>query len=263
MSAVTDRREPKSRGRRVILGLTPIAVVLLVWEGSVAGGWVTSENWPAVSQILSALAQEGQQGDLALALGHTAVVVALGFVAGALGAVGLAAAAVLSATTRSGVTAIVELLRPIPVPALVPPLVLLFGTELEMRLVVVSASVLFPVFLNTLAGFDGLDPHLRLMATTHRLTRLAFVRDIAFPAALPALFSGLRIGFGISVVVTVTTEIVVGGSGIGHYLTMMQFAARPAEMYGAVLVLLVFSYLANIPIKWLESSCVFWKNRTS
>jgi len=246
-------------GKRLV-GVLPILAILLLWQLSAVGGWIRSDNWPSVSHIALAFLREVHRGDVVSALGETAELVILGFFIGSIGGVSAAFIATMHSTLRAGLTAIVELLRPIPVPALIPPLVLLFGTELRMKLIVVSFSVLFPVFLNTAAGITNLDPQLRIVARTLHMRPLAILCDIILPAASPSIFSGLRIGLGVGLVVAVTAEIIVGGAGIGHYLLMMQFATRPAEMYGAVLALLGVGYALNLPLKKIEAACVFWRD---
>jgi ABC-type nitrate/sulfonate/bicarbonate transport system permease component len=255
-----DSGRGPSRLRRVALGLAPPLALAGLWEVSAAAGWLTSDNWPRFSLVIATLIAEILRGELPIAFVQTIGLVAGGFVIGALLGVSLAFSAAIRPLLGSGLGALVEFLRVIPIPALVPPLVLLFGTGLEMKLTVVAASVLFPVFLNTLAGIASIEPQLNLLARMHGLSSRVFLRDILPPGAMPGIFAGLRIGIGIALVVAVTAEIIVGDSGIGHYLMLMQFATRPAEMYGAVLLLLLFGSVASLPFKWLEQSVVFWRH---
>jgi ABC-type nitrate/sulfonate/bicarbonate transport system permease component len=255
-----ENRQAAVKLRRVALGLALPLALFSLWQISATAGWITSNNWPRFSLVLTALALEMLRGELPIALLQTIGLVVGGFAIGAALGIGLAFASAVAPLLGSGLGTLVELLRVIPIPALVPPLVLLFGTGLEMKLIVVAASVLFPVFLNTLVGIVSIEPQLKLVARMHGLGPRALLRDILFPGALPGIFAGLRIGFGIALVVAVTAEIIVGDSGIGHYLVLMQFAARPAEMYGAVLLLLLFGSFASLPFKWMESSVIFWRH---
>lgn len=246
-----------AKTRRPLLGLVPVAILCGLWEVSAASGWISSDNWPRFSVIVATLAAEIRGGEVVRASVQTIELVLAGFAMGALLGVGFALFTALRPLVGSGLILLVELLRVVPVPALIPPLVLLFGTGLTMKLVVVAASVLFPVFVNARAGISAIEPQLRLVARMHKLGTRTFARAVLIPGALPGIFVGLRVGFGIALVVAVTAEIIVGDSGLGHYLMLMQFATRPAEMYGGVLVLLLFGYAASLPFKWLESTIVF------
>ena len=112
-----------------LMGFGLIGLLLVLWELSVRLKWIVSDAWPSVTAVLVAGAQGIASGELLLVLGSTLLRAGAGF------AIGVAVGAILgllfatSDWARRILSPLVELLRPLPVPALVPPLVLLLGVN--------------------------------------------------------------------------------------------------------------------------------------
>jgi NitT/TauT family transport system permease protein/sulfonate transport system permease protein len=152
----------------------------------------------------------------------------------------------------------VELLRPIPIPAIVPPLILVLGIDEGLKLFVVAFSVFFPVLVNTIGGVRAVDPVALDLARTLRVGRLARLRCVVLPASLPYIFAGLRVGVSLALIITVTAEMIAGGAGVGYFLMTMQYAMRAADMYAAVLLLAATGYLMNRAVLAIEHRVLHW-----
>ena len=70
--------------------------------------------------------------------------------------------------------------------------------------------------------------------------------------------TGFRISATIALIVTITTELVAGNSGIGFYISQMEQANRLPPMYGAIVLTGILGYLLNTFYFWLEAKVVFW-----
>ncbi|MDB5414634.1 MAG: Sulfonate transport system permease protein [Rubritepida sp.] len=241
-----------SSGFLLILGL------LLLWEISARSGWVDSPNWPPLSTVLAALGHDTWSGELPVLIGGTlwrmAAGLAFGGVAGV--ATGLLFATLPIASRLLGPT--VELIRPIPIPAVIPPLVLFLGLDNTMKVTVVALTVFFPVLTNTVQGVRAVEADALAMGRTFGIGALRRAWNIVLPASLPYILAGFRVALALALVVTVVAEMIAGEQGVGHYLVMMQFAGRAPEMYATVLVLAVLGYALNRGFLAMERRTIHW-----
>ena len=139
-----------------------------------------------------------------------------------------------------------------------PPLILLLGIDDAMKITVVAFSTFFPVLINAAQGVRMVDPVLIDMARTFRHSRLRSMWQLTLPAALPYVFSGLRISLALALIVTVVAEMIAGGTGIGYYLMTMQYAMQPDRMYAGVVLLAATGYALNWLLLLAERQLLHW-----
>jgi ABC-type nitrate/sulfonate/bicarbonate transport system permease component len=244
------------------LGVWLIVGLLILWELSARSGLITSSNWPPVSAILLSAGRDLGKGELLSALGGTLYRMVIGFVLGAATGVALGVLLSLSRLARLTLEPTIELLRPLPIPALIPPLILFLGLDDPMKIAVVAFTVFFPVFVNTLHGALAIEPTYRAVAATFGTSWLTTLWSVLLPATLPYVFAGLRISLGLAFVSVVAAEMVAGDSGIGYYITSMQYAGRGADMFAALFLVGLSGYLINRVFVALESSVLFWHRQS-
>ena len=243
-------------GRR--LGLWLIVALLALWEVSARAHWVVSENWPPVSAVLATAIAAFGGGDLLSALGGTLYRMATGFVLGSAAGVLIGIALAASGLMRLTLEPTFDILRPLPVPALIPPLVLFLGLDDPMKISLVAFTTFFPVLVNTIEGASSIEPTYRAVAATLGTSRLDTIRKVLLPATLPYVFAGMRTSLGLAFVVAVVGEMIAGAQGIGYYIVSMQFAMRPADMYAALLLLGLCGYLLNAGFVMIEARLLHW-----
>lgn len=245
------RMRPSS-GVMLVLGL------LLLWEVSARLAWVDSPNWPPLSTVLEALAADTASGELPRLVGGTLWRMTAGLLTGGLAGVslGLLFAAWPLAARLLGPT--IELIRPIPIPAIIPPLVLFLGLDNTMKVTVVALTVFFPVLTNTLQGVRAVEADALAMGRTFRVGAWRRTLFILLPGCLPYIMAGLRVALALALVVTVVAEMIAGEQGVGHYLVMMQFAGRAPEMYATVILLAGLGYALNRGFLALERRSIHW-----
>jgi NitT/TauT family transport system permease protein len=122
----------------------------------------------------------------------------------------------------------------VPIVAIAPLLVIWFGYG--SRAVVAAAFIvsLFPVIANTLAGLHSVDPDLRDLFRLHGAGRLATLRKLGFPWALPNILTGVRIAAGLAVIGAIVGEF-VGGGGLGLVVLGAMREQRTDLVFAAVL----------------------------
>ena len=239
-------------------GLLLLVALLALWEVSAAAGWVRSDNWPRFSSILQALISGLRSGELAVVLGTTLYRMTVGFASGTLVAVFMGVMLGRFRLADEALRPVLEVLRTLPSPAIVPPLILLLGVDDALKIVTVALAAFAPVFVNTYAGVRRLDETLALTAKTFGLGSASTVWRIVLPSSVPAIAAGMRVSLALSLIVTVIAEMVSGSSGVGYYLLSMQFAMRAADMYAAIVCLALAGYVINLAFLLAEKRVLHW-----
>lgn len=257
-------RAPSARRRfgTRLYGLLLIAVLLLFWEISSRLGWIVSAYWPPVSTIFAAAITQLAGGEMLTSLAATLRRAAIGYVTGAVVGVSLGILLGRSRLLRIALLPLIEIVRPIPTPAVIPPLILFLGVDDTLKIFIVSLASFFPVFTNTLAGVATVDDTLMQTARTFQTGWLRTLRCVLLPATLPAISAGLRTATSLALVVAVLAEMIAGSSGIGYYLVQMQYALRPDLMYAGVLYLAITGYLLNRMFLVFEARLIPWMGKT-
>jgi ABC-type nitrate/sulfonate/bicarbonate transport system permease component len=239
-------------------GFLLVFVLLLVWEASARLGWTVSTNWPPFTAVLRAAGVGLVSADLLAPLGSTVMRMLAGFMIGSL--LGVVSGLLLGASpwAARAFNPLVEVLRPIPIPAIVPPLILFLGVGDGLKIFVTAFGTFFPVLVNTFGGTRDIGATLLQTAATFRIGRLATLIEVILPASLPAILSGLRVALGLALVVTITAEMIAGAGGLGYFIVQTQYAMKPAEMYAAVLCLAVVGYVLNRGFLAVEARLIFW-----
>jgi ABC-type nitrate/sulfonate/bicarbonate transport system permease component len=242
-------------------GIVLIAALLALWESSARLGWINSSSWPPASGVVLALVKGWMDGELLRLTASTLRRMALGYALGCAAGVALGSLLGSNRWFRHALKPIIEVIRPIPAPAIVPMLILFLGVDDLLKVVVVALACFFPVFLNTLAGIAGIDAVLLETARTFRTGRTRTLMSVILPAATPTIAAGMRIAIGIALVVTVISEMIAGSSGLGYYIVQMQYAMRPEPMYAAIISLSATGYLLNRAFVSLERRWIPWLGR--
>lgn len=241
-----------------LFGYALVAALLLLWELSAGTGLVVSANWPPVSAVFVALVTEFYRGDLAAAVGSTLWRMIVGYVFGVLAGIGFGIALGTIPILRRTLEPLIEFLRPIPAPAIIPPLILFLGVDDAMKIVIIALTAFFPVVINTMQGVMSVEPMYLAVARTFRRSFAARLAYVEFPAVLPFIFAGMRISLALALVVTVVSEMIAGASGVGYYLVMMQYAVRAPEMYAAIFTIAILGYGMNTIFVLTERRTIFW-----
>ncbi|CAA0108336.1 Riboflavin transport system permease protein RibX [Mycolicibacterium vanbaalenii] len=140
------------------------------------------------------------------------------------------------------------IVQTLPIVAIVPLVGLWLGFNFQSRVIVCVVMSLFPIITNTLFGLKSADPGLHDLATLHRASRWTRLRTIAFPNALPAMFTGIRIAGGLSVIGAIVSDFFFrqGYPGIGRLLDIY----RANLNYEGLLAAIFASSSLGIVVFW-------------
>ena len=256
---MSRRREPLGLG---LLGLISPIVVLCIWEVASRLGWTNPVLLPSPSQIIAALFALMASGAIASPLAHTAGLFAVGYVLAVLIGTGIGIAMATSRTLYGLLEPLVEIVRSIPKPALVPALFVFLGIgKATMVTLVVLASV-FPVLISTFQGVRGLDPVLLETARTLQVSRARTIVSVILPASLPMILAGMRVALGIGLVLVILAEMLAGEDGIGFRILDLERSFQIRDMFAWIVVLVALGGALTKLFDIAERRLVPWRGRS-
>ncbi len=232
------------------------AVTALVEIAARAGA--LSAYVPPPSVTAAALWRGLLGGDITSQVGMTLLCFAEGLALAAVLAVAVGILMGAIPVVYDALKTIVELLRPIPSVAMIPLAILFLGLGAPMRVAVVTYASFWPLLISTLYGVRAVDPVALDTARNFGVPPLEALYRVTLPAALVSIATGLRVSASIALVVTVTTELVAGNSGLGFYVAQMEQATRLPEMYAGIVLTGILGYLVNVVFFNVERRVVFW-----
>lgn len=153
---------------------------------------------------------------------------------------------------------LLEVLRPLPPPAIIPVAMLFFGIGDGMKVFVVCFACSFPILTNSIDGSRSIHPLFTQTARTLGLSRYSMLTRVILPAASPQIMSGLRTAVPICLIVTILSEMIGGEDGIGHWTLRMQRTFSIPEMYSGVLMTGFLGYLLNRVFLEFENRWLAW-----
>lgn len=246
-------------GWRAVLApwLVP-ALILGLWQLAAQAGWLSSRILPAPSAVAAAAWSLAVSGELWQHVRISALRASWGLLLG--GGLGLALG-LLNGSSRTAETLLdttLQMIRNIPVLALIPLVILWFGIEETAKLALLSLGVFFPVYLNTFHGIRSVDPALIEMGRSYGLSGWPLYRDVILPGALPSILVGLRFALGLVWVILIVTETISAQSGIG-YMTMnaREFLQTDVVLLGILLYALL-GKAADTLARALEHRLLRW-----
>lgn len=194
-----------------------------------AAAWQLLAQWqdnelllPTFTQTASALVEGIASGELLQKAGISLWVLLQGYALGIAAALVLTTLAVSTQLGRDLLTTLTSMFNPLPAIALLPLALLWLGLGTGSLLFVLVHSVLWPLALNTYAGFQGVPETLRMAGRNYGLRGVPYVLQILIPAALPSILSGLKIGWAFAWRTLIAAELVFGASsgqgGLGWYI---------------------------------------------
>lgn len=242
-------------------GLAFMAFWVALLEIAARAGWVNRVFSPFPSEIAARLGRVLGSPAFLEALGSTVGLLLAGYLLASAAGVLLGLAMGYHRPTYALLEPTLELLRPIPKPALLPPLILLLGLGAAMKLSIIFLGALFPVLINTIQGVRTVDPVLVDVARTFRRGPLATVFRVILPASLPMILSGMRVSLGLGLILVILAEMLTGSQGLGAQLVDAQRAFRVQDMYAWTVVLAVLGLALALAFDALERRLIFWSSK--
>ncbi|GAA3687020.1 ABC transporter permease [Arthrobacter ginkgonis] len=256
MSSIRASRRRGAAKLFLLRAWLPVSLVALWWIASASS---TSLYFPPLQTIVETLRQDWLgPGFLQHMVPSMGKFLAGFLIASALG-VGLGVCIGMYPALRAGAEPIIQFLRSLPPPVLLPIGLLLFGIGPSMNIAIIAFGAIWPTLLNTIDGVRSLDPQLTEMTRSYRLTRAQKVRCVILPNAGPQIFAGLRTTLQLSIILIVVSEMVASTHGIGYYVLNSQQTFAVPQTWAGTLLLGMLGYLANLLFIRLERYVLRWQ----
>ncbi|MFC4560944.1 ABC transporter permease [Nocardiopsis mangrovi] len=235
--------------------LLPVLLILAWWWGSAASG---SFYLPTPAAIATTFGEvwfgERFTGDALPSIGRLLTGFALAAVIG----VGLGLPLGLSPRLRALAEPVLEFLRAIPPPVLVPLLMLLVGVNTPMRLAVIVSGCVWPILLNTVEGVRAVDPVLADTCRCYGIRGRRRLTTLVLRSASPQIMAGLRQGLSIAIILMVISEMFASNSGLGYTVQEFQRGFAIPEMWTGIVLLGLLGVVLSALLGLVERRVLAW-----
>jgi putative hydroxymethylpyrimidine transport system permease protein len=164
----------------------------------------------------------------------------------------------LSRAVERALYPIVIASQTVPVLALAPVLVVLFGFTIAPKLIIVALVCFFPITVNAVDGFRSVDRDLVRLVRSMGGGRFTIFRAVEWPAALPFLFSGARVAVTYSVIGALFAEYVGSFEGLGHLMADAQSQFETDTLFAAIGALSIIGILLFAAVSLAERLLLPW-----
>ena len=245
--------------QRVAVQAAIIGALLALWEAASRLALVNPRLLPPVSKVLTrmwALARDGEfLGHLALTAGEvglaTLIVAPLGIAIGVL----LAESDYLGAAFRP----FFNFLASVPKSVFLPIFILLFGIGISQKVAFGVFQAIFVLVIATIGAVAGVSPELVRVARASGASNGQIYREIYWPAMLPVILEGLRLGVIFSVTGVVFAEMYVSRGGVGFVINQLGQAFDLPDLLAVILITALFSIAVNEALRAYETRVGRWR----
>jgi ABC-type nitrate/sulfonate/bicarbonate transport system permease component len=153
---------------------------------------------------------------------------------------------------------VLEFMRAMPAPAILPIALLVLGANNGMKIAVIAFGSCWAVMLNAIDGARSVDPLLIDTGRVNGLGRAGIMCRIVVPASMPQIFAGMRTALGIALIIMVFSEMIAATSGLGFYILNAQRRFSVPETYGGVLLIGVIGWAFTVLFSYAERRVLAW-----
>jgi NitT/TauT family transport system permease protein len=252
-------RRARALAWRIVKPAIAIVAFLAVWEAAPRLGLVDKVFLPPFTQVAATfvtLSGNGQlwehvSASLSRALAGFAIAVAV--------TVPLGFAIAWYRPVAEFLGPILELFRNTAALALLPVFILILGIGETSKVALVLYASTFPILLNTITGVRTVDPLLIKSAQSIGLPPVRLFQKVVLPAAVPSIFTGLRMAAASSILVLIAAEMVGAKAGLGYLITAAQLNFQIPNMYAGIVAIAIVGLVFNAVIEFIERRLSRWR----
>jgi NitT/TauT family transport system permease protein len=256
-------RNPRRFAITALKRVSAVAAFLALWQIAPLAGWVDRTFLPPLSEVLAAWWDLAVSGDLAANAGASLKRSLVGFVIAIAVAVPLGLLIAWYRTVAEVVSPLLAVFLNTAAVALLPVFTLILGIGDLSKISIVAYASFWPVLYSTVSGARSVDPLLIKSARSLGTTDLRLFRAVVVPAALPAIFTGIRLAGAASILVLITTEFVGAKAGLGYLISSSQFNFQIPEMYAGILTISAIGVGFNYVLLSIERRFSGWRPPSS
>ncbi|MDT9700676.1 ABC transporter permease subunit [Streptomyces sp. P17] len=232
------------------------AVLVAVW-------WVASDSstdvyWPPLRTILETFPDVWTGDRLKDDVLPSVLRLTGGYALAAVVGVGLGTVIGSYRRVRAVCEPVLEFLRAVPPPVLVPVIMLFAGIGDTMKITVIASGCVWPILLNTVEGVRAVDPVMAETARSYGITGVARLRKVVLRSASPQIFAGLRQALSIGIILMVISEMFAASNGLGFTIVQFQRSFAIPDMWTGILVLGLLGFLLSVVFHLVERRVLGW-----
>jgi len=229
---------------------------VLIWELWVRLAGVPAYLLPAPSAILSELVQNPlwYARHSAFTIGACLLGFLMALLVGILAAIGIVYSKVLENTLYTFLVS----LNSIPKIALAPIFIIWMGTNISSKVAISMLIALFAIVIDTVLGLRSVDPDVLDMTKSMRASPLQVLWKIRFPAAMPAMFAGMKVAISLALVGAIAGEFVASNVGLGYVILTAQGMMQTTRVFAAIVLLGVLGTALFYLVSLAERFAVPW-----
>lgn len=236
---------------RLLPPVIVLALALIIWEILCGGAGATlpppsrvlSETWELIVDPF--YDRGGIDKGLFWHMSASLQRVGLGYAMAAVAGVALGTLVGQSTWAMRGLDPIFQVLRTVPPLAWLPLSLAAFRQGQPAAIFVIFITAIWPVIINTAVGIRNIPQDFRNVAAVLRLNHFEFFIKIMVPSAAPYIFTGLRIGIGLSWLAIVAAEMLIGGVGIGFFIWDAWNSSRISEIILALIYVGITGFILD------------------
>lgn len=236
-----------------------IALFLALWQLAPNIGWVEPAFLPPFTTVLHALFGLAADGtlwtDIAASL-HRSLT---GFVLAIVIAIPLGLLIAWYRTVAEVLSPLLTVFLNTAAVALIPVFTLILGIGDFSKIAMITYACFWVVLYNTISGARSIDPLLVKSARSLGLSNLSLFRKVVLPAAVPTIFTGIRLSGAASMMVLITTEFVGAKSGLGYLIVSSENNFQIPEMYAGILTISIIGVGFNYLLVLVERRFSRWR----
>jgi ABC-type nitrate/sulfonate/bicarbonate transport system permease component len=244
-------------------GIFSILVLLIAWEVFARSGRVTPFMLPPFSAVVERIYADAVGGDLWRNLGLTMYRAMTGFVIAAVGGIALGATMSRNRFMRWFFDPIISVGFPMPKIAFLPIIILWLGFYDVSKISIVVFDAIFPVVTATLAGIAAVDKELIWSARNMGASEREVMWQIALPAALPQILTGLQVALPIALIVAIIGEMAMGGYGLGGAMMSASRFADSRGVFAGIVEIAIVGYALIKAMAVVRRRLLVWHQETA
>ncbi|HTB37765.1 MAG TPA: ABC transporter permease [Reyranella sp.] len=238
-------------------GLLPLALLLLAWELAVQAKIYPTILLPPPGKVLMVFVDDWEVvlSNAVASIGRVAVGITLSFLFAVPLGLMIGRYRLLDTMTDWSI----QIFRSIPPIALIPLALLFLGIGDKPAIALIFLAGTWPLLINTIFGVRNIERTLIKVARAARASEFLVMKDIILPAALPAIFTGLRLAVGGGWLTVVTAEMIAVKSGLGYMILNAQLTFRSDLIIAGIIVIGAIGLLADQAVRRVRAHVCRWQ----
>lgn len=252
------RREFQER----LVSLFSPLLLLILWELLVQFQILDFRFFSKPSTIAGYFWNMIRTGELLNHVNASLVRIGIGFLMGCVPGILLGIIMGLSRIVRAGINPMIAATFPIPKIAILPLILLIFGLGEQSKYVIVAIGTFYFALINTMTGVMNIDKIYLDVGKNFGASRVNIWRTVALPGALPMIFAGVKLGWGVALLLIVAAEFVGAKSGIGFLIWNSWQVFSIEQMFVGLIVISGIGFTSFLILDEVEKVVVPWKAAT-